>query len=171
MKQYYMKRIIFLAVPLAIFLAPASAFAAACAFPISGSYSMTDPVWTDTLGVSVSGSSTLSKSGSAAAWDSGAFSQTAIDSGGGYVEFTATETNTYRMGGLSNTDADQSYTSIKFAASAAADGNIYVYESGTIKGASYGTYVSGDKLRVSVSAGGTVTYQKNEATFYTSLTA
>jgi RHS repeat-associated protein len=98
--------------------------------------------------------------------NSGAASTQTIASGGGYVEFTATGTNTWRMCGLSHADANQDYTSIDFGLLAGADGNVYVYESGTQRG-TFGAYATGDQLRVAIEAG-VVKYKKNGSVFYTS---
>jgi hypothetical protein len=70
-------------------------------------------VWTNAVGVSVSGNN-LSKT-AAAGWDAGAASVQTIRDGYGYVEFTATETDTHRMCGLSYGDDSRSYTDIDFA--------------------------------------------------------
>ncbi len=70
------------------------------------------------------------------------------------------------MCGLSHTDANQDYTSIEFGLLPGADGNIYVYESGTQRGI-FGSYATGDVFRVSIE-GGVVKYRKNGAVLYTS---
>ena len=81
------------------------------------------------------------------AWgNAGAASTRAIASGDCYVEFTATETNTYRMAGLSNGDANQDWQEIDFALYPNAVGNLEVYEAGTHRGV-FGAYAAGDQLR------------------------
>lgn len=122
--------------------------------------------WTNAAGVNASGNG-LTKV-AANGWDAGAMSTKAIASGDGYVEFTASEANTYRMLGLSHGDSNQDYTDIDFAIYPAADGGLYVYEAGVYKG-SFGAYASGDRLRVSVE-GGQVRYRRNGALLYTSAT-
>lgn len=123
--------------------------------------------WQNVVGVTASGNS-LSKPG-AAGWDAGASSVQNLGSGGGYVQFTASETNTYRMLGLSNGDSNQVYTDIDFALYEVADGSLQVYEGGAFRG-TFGSYSPGDTLQVVVS-GSTVTYKKNGVTIYTSSTA
>ena len=62
----------------------------------------------------------IAKSATSASWDSGAVSTRAINSG--YVEATVSETNTYRMIGLSHGDTNASYTDLDSRAFASADG-------------------------------------------------
>ncbi len=120
--------------------------------------------WQALLGV-IASSNNLTKNASDG-WDAGASSAQAIISGDGYVEFTASETNKYRMIGLSNGDTNQSYTDIDFALYPAADGGLYVYEGGNYRGY-FGPYATGDLLRVSVE-GGVVKYKRNGNLLYTS---
>ncbi|KKL68728.1 hypothetical protein LCGC14_2122070, partial [marine sediment metagenome] len=89
-----------------------------------------------------------------------------IPSGDGFVEFTVSETNTYRMLGLSRGDANQHYDDIDFAVYTNASGTLYVYESGVYRGG-FGSYSAGDRLRVAVEAG-VVMYSRNGSVFYTS---
>ncbi|HJS58455.1 MAG TPA: hypothetical protein VKA01_10175, partial [Vicinamibacteria bacterium] len=98
----------------------------------------------------------------------GAVSAQSLASGDGYVEFTASETTTFRMLGLSKGDTDQNYTDVDFAIYPAAGGTLYVYEKGVSRG-TFGSYVTGDKLRVAVE-GGVVRYRRNGAALYTSTT-
>jgi subtilisin family serine protease len=123
-------------------------------------------VWTALDGVSASGSS-LTKT-SASGVNSGAISVQQIPSGDGYVEVTASETNTYRMFGFSNGNTDSSYQDIDFGLDLA-PGTIYVFEKGVNKG-NFGSYATGDLLRVAV-VGGVVRYSRNGAVFYTSTQA
>jgi len=123
-------------------------------------------VWTELVGVSASGSS-LTKT-SVTGTNSGAVSIQQIPSGDGYVELTASETNTYRMFGFSNGNTDASYQDIDFGLDLA-PGAIYVYEKGVNKG-SFGNYATGDLLRVAV-VGGLVQYSRNGTVFYISTQA
>ncbi|HKG46248.1 MAG TPA: hypothetical protein VKB02_05950, partial [Pyrinomonadaceae bacterium] len=131
-------------------------------------------VWTNIMGVSASGN-TLTKTG-AAGWNAGAVSTQTINSGDGYVEFTASETNLARMCGLGNGDSGQNYTDIEYAIQlTASDGTngVWIFESGTLRG-NFGTYAAGDKFRVAV-ASGVVKYYKisgvNQTLLYTSTIA
>jgi hypothetical protein len=123
-------------------------------------------VWTGLEGVSASGNS-LTKT-SASGVNSGAISVQQIPSGDGYVEITASETGTYRMFGFSNGNTDSSYQDIDFGLDLA-PGIIYVFEKGVNKG-SFGSYATGDLLRVAV-VGGAVKYSRNGTVFYTSTQA
>jgi parallel beta-helix repeat protein len=125
-------------------------------------------VWTSLEGVSATGND-LTKTSSASAWNAGAVSTRAIGSGSGYAEFTATETTTYRMFGLSNGNSNTSNTDLDFAIYLYADGTVRVVEGGVSRGI-VGTFVSGDVFRVAV-ASGVVTYRKNGALLYTSAVA
>jgi hypothetical protein len=127
-----------------------------------------EPVsWTAAVGVAVSGSS-LTKTAPAGFNNAGAFSAQLIASGDGYVEFTASETTTYRMVGLSNGNADNSYADIDFGVDLAPNsgGHVFVYEKGINRG-DFGAYVTGDVFRIAVTTG-VVTYSKNGTVFYTS---
>ena len=71
-------------------------------------------VWTSAVGVTVTGNS-LTKTAATGWGNAGAVSTQQIASGDGYVEFTASETTTYRMLGLSNGNTNASYEDIDFA--------------------------------------------------------
>jgi alpha-tubulin suppressor-like RCC1 family protein len=127
-----------------------------------------DVVWTNLVGVSASGNS-LTRSNSGAAWTMGAASTNVIRDGFGYVEFTATETTTYRICGLAKGDTDQSYTDLDFGIIVRSDGSYGVYEGGAHRG-DFSSYSGGDRFRVEVRYG-VVRYLKNGVLFYTSLDA
>ena len=138
---------------------------ASASVAISDAPPVQNVAWTNAMGVAVSGNS-LSKTAMTTTWDSGAVSSKSLSSGFGFVEFTATETTTHRMCGLSNGDAGQGFEDVDFALYLMAGGSIAVYESGAGRGV-LGTYVAGDRFRVEVS-GGVVRYKKNGTVFYTS---
>jgi alpha-tubulin suppressor-like RCC1 family protein len=123
-------------------------------------------VWTNAVGVSVSGNS-LTRGAAAAAWNAGASSVNVIRDGYGYVECTVAETNTRRACGMSFGDANQSNTDIDFAIHAHETGVVQIWEGSSQIAGSYGTYSSGDRLRVEV-AYGSVRYLRNGALLYTS---
>ena len=125
-------------------------------------------VWTSVLGATASGNS-LTKTAALGWNNAGAVSTQQIASGDGYVEFTASETTTYRMLGLSNGNTNTDYTDIDFGIDEYGNGQIAVYEAGVLKG-TFGTYVPGDVLRVAV-VSGVVKYSKNGVVFYTSTKA
>jgi alpha-tubulin suppressor-like RCC1 family protein len=124
-------------------------------------------LWTNGVNVTSAGSD-LRKSAGAAAWDAGAVSTRGIVSMDGYLELVASETTTSRMIGLSQGDTSQTYQDIDFALYLAGQ-TIYVYERGASRG-SFGTYVTGDRLRVSVE-GGAIRYRKNGVLLYESTVA
>ena len=135
--------------------------------PGAGQQGTQNVSWTNTVGVSVNGNS-LTKTAAGGWGNSGASSIQTIASGNGYVEFTASETTTSRMIGLSKGDANQDYTDIDFAAYLDAQ-NLCVYEGGVARGC-FSTYVSGDMIRVAVESG-IVKYKKNGVVVYTSSVA
>ena len=122
--------------------------------------------WMNAVGVTT-GPGSLTKT-TANGWDAGAVSTKSIVAGDGYVEFTAGETNRYRMVGLSNGDLSQSYEDIEHAIYIH-DTGFNVYESGVDRGY-FGTYVTGNVFRVSIE-GGSIKYRYNGSVFYTSTVA
>jgi hypothetical protein len=122
-------------------------------------------IWGAPAGVAIAGN-TLTKTWATSWGNAGAASTKVLAAGDGYVEFTAQETNTYRMLGLSNGDFNYSWEDIDFALYAAADATLRVYERGVNRG-TFGAYASGDKLRIAVS-GNVVRYYRNGALLYTS---
>ena len=123
-------------------------------------------VWDNTSLVNVNSTGNLlSKFQSGGNWDGGAASFNRVYDNG-YLELIASETNTSRMIGLSNTNANTNYTSIKYAFYLVNGGSLQIYESGVSRG-SYGTYTTGTVLRITAS-GTTVRYYKNGTLLYTS---
>ena len=114
--------------------------------------------WQNRISVDVRGDLLVRTSGPVNGFDAGAASSQSITSGDGYVQFTAIETNTARLCGLSSgasPDTDPSYQNISFAIDLFTDGRFYVFEQGTkIPGPdlnqSFGTYSAGDTFRVRV---------------------
>jgi hypothetical protein len=123
-------------------------------------------VWrqSDLSNVSASGNS-LIKNQSGGGWNGGAASWNTV-SDNGYLQFTATETNTFRMIGLSNTNVNSNFNTIQYAIYLRNDAQIEVYESGSGRGL-FGSYASGDIFRVAVDAG-VVKYFRNGNLFYIS---
>jgi hypothetical protein len=122
--------------------------------------------WTAIVGVTASGNN-LTKT-AVTGWNAGAVSTRSLVSGDGYVAFTASETTTLRMLGLSNGNYDTSYADIDFAIYLAGS-QVQVYEKGFSRG-SFGNYTPGDSLQVSVQSG-VVKYSRNGSVFYTSAMA
>jgi len=118
-------------------------------------------VWQHPAGVAIGGgaSNTLTRtSATTGNFDAGAASVQTITSGDGYVQFTATETNLARLGGLSigsaNSDTNPNFANINFAIDLFSDGQFYIFERGQNQpgpnGPAWGTYSPGDRFRVSV---------------------
>ena len=121
-------------------------------------------VWTSLVGATANGGS-LTKTAATAWGNAGAISSQQLPSGDGYVQLTASETTTFRMLGLSNGNTSSSWDDIDFALYLNLN-QVQVYEGGINKG-SFGTYVTGDTLRVAV-VGGVVRYSRNGTVFYSS---
>ena len=122
------------------------------------------PCWQETTGVSNSGLSVTKTAGPG--WNANAESIGSIP-GDGYVEFTTSETNTHKMGGLTHSVSGSGYATIDYAFYLVADGTIDIYEGGTLVNHGFGSYAAGDVFRVQVT-GGVVTYLKNGSLLYTS---
>ena len=121
-------------------------------------------VWAVADGVSVSQNSLTKTAGEG--WNTGASSAQAITSGDGYVEFTVEEANTYKMCGLGGSTNNQDFSMIDYALYPSAGGGLHVYERGVYRG-QIGSYVPGDRLRVSIE-GGVVKYHQNGNLLYMS---
>ncbi len=123
--------------------------------------------WTSLSANATATASSLSKLTSAGyGFDAGAVSTKALVSGNGSVEFTATETSTHRMCGLSYGDSNYNYPDIDFAIYPDSSGTVSVYEAGTYRG-TMESYNTDDRFRVEV-LGGKVYYLKNGMVFYIS---
>ncbi|MFN7655567.1 MAG: T9SS type A sorting domain-containing protein, partial [Cyclobacteriaceae bacterium] len=104
----------------------------------------------------------------ATGWNGGAASWNTV-ANNGYLEFTASETNTERMIGLSATNINSSYTTIQYAIYLVNNGTVRVFESNIDRGG-FGSYATNDVFRVSVEAN-VVKYFRNDVLFYTSTVA
>jgi alpha-tubulin suppressor-like RCC1 family protein len=145
-------------------LACASVAAILALLPSAALHADEPVVWTNVVGASVSANS-LTKTGTATTWDTGASSTNVIRDGYGYVEFTVPDLSHRVMAGLGNIDASVDYTDVDYGIHPAA-GNFHVYEAGVYRG-QFGSYSAGDRFRVEVQYG-VVRYRRNGAVFYTS---
>ena len=136
--------------------------------PETGGGSPTSVSWTNVSSTIQATGNSLKKVSGTNNWDAGAVSTQTI-SGDGYVEFTAGNNTTWRMGGLGNGDSSTSYTDIEYAIYADGSGNLTIYESGNNRG-TVGTYVGTDQLKVAVE-NGVVKYYRNSTLLYTSTVA
>lgn len=124
---------------------------------------MTPVTWTSLVSTTATGNTVFRPSG--IGWNAGAVSTSALLSGDGFVEFTAQETNTYRLGGLIHGTTCQSYSDLTFGIELAGDAStVYIYQSGAFAG-TFGTYAAGDLFRIEIS-GGKVIYRKNGNILY-----
>lgn len=124
--------------------------------------------WTSPTGVTCTDTMIKKTGNTADSWDSGCVSVEQAY-GNCYVEFKATETNTYKMMGLGNGNASASYGDIDFAWYPAADGNAYIYENGSGLGNYGGVYTTSDVFRVEA-VSNQVKYYINGVLKYTSST-
>ncbi len=85
------------------------------------------------------------------------------------VSWTVSNTTNLAMSGLGIVESNGSFTDIDYAIFTRDNSKLDIYENGALKG-TFGTYAADDQLSVTAS-GGTITYQLNGTTFYTSLTA
>jgi RHS repeat-associated protein len=125
-------------------------------------------VWTNGVGVSISGNN-LTRTAAGDAWNAGAVSSQSIASGDGYAEFTATETNKRRSMGLTDNTSVTGYQHIDYGFHLGDNGQITIHEGVSVYGV-FGTYATGDKLRVAIE-GGVVKYRKNGTLLRTSTLA
>ena len=120
--------------------------------------------WGVLVNVTANGNNLQKTGGCGGCADAGAVSQQQIGSGDGYMEFTASETNTLRFVGWGSSSASGSGSDIRFAFRLQG-GTAEVRESGAYKAET--SFASGDVLRITLE-GGSVKYSKNGAVFYTS---
>lgn len=173
-------------------LSSSLSFANACTDAGMLSPSFVDPrrapepvAWENLSGASASGS-TLTKTKTTNAFDSGGVSTQTIDSNDGFVDFTTTDNTTAKVIGLTTGppagDTDPRDTTLNFGVGLSNAGQIFVYENGN-QSPALGMYGSGDRFRVRVhdrfDGTATVTYSTvsgtcnpgsacNEQVFYTS---
>ncbi|WP_165915745.1 DUF6443 domain-containing protein [Tenacibaculum skagerrakense] len=108
---------------------------------------------------------TITKTSTVNGWNVGLATQGSFNADG-YVEYIAPQYDKDFMVGLSNTNNDASFSSIRFALYNVGNGYIHVYEWGTYKG-NFGRYYEGDIFRVE-RIGDQIQYKRNGETFYTS---
>lgn len=124
--------------------------------------------WQNVAGVTVNGAS-LTKTAPNGWGNAGAITSRSITQGNGFVQFTTAEANRGKIAGLSTTDANQSYNTVRFGILLGANAAVQVYESGTLRG-TFGTYTAGMTFRVAYT-GGQVQYSRDGTVFYTSTLA
>ena len=129
-----------------------------------------DVTWKDIVGILQTGNK-ATRTVAGASWTaSGAASVQQLAAGqNGWVEAIASETNTYRMFGLSDTNPDVNYTSIDYAWYLINNGTLGIYESGVSR-AIFPAYAPGDVLRIE-RTGTVINYYQNNILKYTSTVA
>lgn len=110
----------------------------------------------------------ITKTSSGSGWGSagGASSELIADGEDGFIGFEATETNTYRLFGLSDVSPDDHRNSVDYAIYLYGNGTVVVNENGVTKGSTL-TYETGDIFTVR-RKGSTIYYEKNSKVFYSS---
>jgi hypothetical protein len=124
--------------------------------------------WTGETGTSAGGT-TLTKTDGTATWNAQASATKSVTLADGYLEVGVLETTTSRMVGLTEHESTPSFSDIDYAWLLAAGGTLHVYENGNYMG-SFGSYATGDRLRVGVE-NGVVVYRRNGTLIFTSPTA
>ena len=173
---------------------PTGCFTNACINVTTSNPSFKDPretpepvIWQPLNGASDNGGTLKRTEETSGMWDVGSASTEEIKGGDGYVEFTATETNLARVGGLSGCclpDDDPGFTGIGYGIDLFSNGEISIFESGELI-STFGAYTAGEKFRVKVkdkfNGRAEISYARiigpcvdgspcNEAVFYTSET-
>lgn len=124
-------------------------------------------VWTSLVNATASSGSLQKTGGCDGCPDAGAISQQQIASGNGAVSFTATETSTLRIVGLSHGNTDTGFSDVDFGIRLG-PGYAEVRENGVYRADT--PIAAGDRFKVAVEAG-VVKYYKNGVRFYTSAKA
>jgi len=110
-----------------------------------------EPVdWVNLVGVSAAGGTLTRTAPFTGNFDAGASSSQTITGGDGYLEFTATETNTIRIAGLSSgapPPGGITFNDIGFGIEPYNTGELFVTENGSPV-SSFGAYTAGQKFRV-----------------------
>ena len=122
-------------------------------------------VWSNLVNVTASGSSLTKISGCDGCPDAGAVSQQRITTGDGYLEFTASETATWRRIGFTSGSPGTGRGELRFAISLRPGGIADVREGAMLR--TNATYTRGDVFRIAV-VSGTVRYFKNGRLLYLS---
>ncbi len=120
-------------------------------------------------GVAVTGNTI--RGGSCPNWTCGAVSDFALHGGDGWVEFSVSEIDVYKMGGLGDAGPMVGTTSVAYGVMLSPGGGVYVFERGVMVGSgAFGSFAAGDTFRVGIE-NGQVVYRRNGASFHTSTVA
>ncbi|MCC7332910.1 MAG: T9SS type A sorting domain-containing protein [Flavobacteriales bacterium] len=125
--------------------------------------------WQSISGLTLNGTNNVTKtSGVWGWWDVGGFSYNKVDEGG-FMQTIAFETTTDRMIGLNAVNTNVNYTEIDYTFYLQAGNALSIFENGVFRG-NYGTYSTGDTLRIAV-INNQVLYIHNGNVIYTSAVA
>ncbi len=122
--------------------------------------SVENVVWTNLVNATATGNTLTKSSGCDGCDDAGATSQQQITSGDGYVEFTASETTTVRVIGLSHANTDSTWGDIDFAIALWNNGGVSIHRNSAYEPCWNISYATGDLFRIAVESG-VVNYYKN----------
>lgn len=130
--------------------------------------------WVNVAATATVGLGTMIKSSGANSWTNCGASFGSIPSstaGELYCEFTTSNLTIWNaMFGLSETDPNYNYTTIKYGVFPHYNGEIYIFENGTlVHSANYGFDVENDNIEIKRDGAGVVTYYHNGILIYTSL--
>ncbi|MTI20781.1 T9SS type A sorting domain-containing protein [Fulvivirga sp. RKSG066] len=125
-----------------------------------------DITWTDEVNVFTTGNAITKGQAGNNNWNAGAASLNTVVNDS-YAQAVITETGADKIFGLSNTNSDAAFNSVQFGFDLENDGDIKVYESGTQRGGTLGSYSVGDTLKVAV-RNNNVEYYQNSTLLYTS---
>ncbi len=118
-------------------------------------------VWdNDELVNLVANGNNLTKVQGGNSWTGGAASSNTVNANG-YFQFVATETNSRRMAGLSDSNINSNFNTIDFAFYLQSNSNLGIYENGSNRG-NFGTYSTGDTLRIAAENGSIYYYRNQE---------
>jgi RHS repeat-associated protein len=118
--------------------------------------------WTDINNLTVNADNSLFKAGTGTSWNASAASHNLLEElSDGSIEFVLGDIGNHYMVGLSHTNVDVSYNTIRYALFIHSNGNVYIYESGASRGA-FGTLTKGDVFRLSRENGQIKYYQNGQ---------
>ncbi len=159
-----MVRLRWLACSSLVFAACSSAPATPPPSGVPQSLSAQPVVWTALVNATADGSSVVKSGGAPMAADAGAISMQQLQSGAGWFEFTAADTQPFRFVGLSHTHTDETGAGIDFAFRLQS-GRADIYENGQWRADN--SVVAGDVLRIALEDGH-ANYYKNGVSIYVS---
>jgi hypothetical protein len=126
-------------------------------------------VFTSLINATAVGNDLTKTEGNPSLSDASAFSANSVTNNGS-AQATINEVGTNRVFGLSSSNVGVSYSTIQFAMQIRGDGNIDIYEDGSIKFGNVASYATGTTLKIAVESN-IVRYYVNNVLEYISLSA